>query len=105
MPQPETPEAAASIEERNIKLGADVLKLFTGSIVKPHEVLPMPVEIATAAVEVAHRHGQLALRIPPTWLEPQSRSIAGSTSSPTLPARPPVSIPHTSNRSSIVTAR
>ncbi len=64
MPQPETPEAASRIEERNIKLGADVLKLFTGSIVKPHEVLPMPLEIATAAVEVAHRHGQLAFAHP-----------------------------------------
>lgn len=64
MPQPETPEAASRIEERNIKLGADVLKLFTGSIVAPHEVLPMPLEIATAAVEVAHRHGQLAFAHP-----------------------------------------
>ena len=42
MPQPETPEAAAKIEERNIRIGADVLKLFTGSIVAPHQVLPMP---------------------------------------------------------------
>jgi imidazolonepropionase-like amidohydrolase len=64
MPQPETPAAAAKIEETNIARGADVLKLFTGSIVKPHEVLPMPVEIARAAVEVAHRHGQLAFAHP-----------------------------------------
>jgi imidazolonepropionase-like amidohydrolase len=64
MPQPETPEAAAKIEERNIRLGADVLKLFTGSIVAPHQVLPMPLDIATAAVEVAHRHGQLAFAHP-----------------------------------------
>jgi len=64
MPQPETPEAAANIEERNIRIGADVLKLFTGSIVSPHKVLPMPLDIATAAVEVAHRHGQLAFAHP-----------------------------------------
>jgi imidazolonepropionase-like amidohydrolase len=64
MPQPETPEAAVKIEERNIRLGADVLKLFTGSIVSPHQVLPMPLDIATAAVEVAHRNGQLAFAHP-----------------------------------------
>jgi imidazolonepropionase-like amidohydrolase len=60
MPQPETPEAAAKIEETNISRGADVLKLFTGSLVTPRDVLPMPVDNARAAVEVAHRHGQLA---------------------------------------------
>ncbi len=64
MPQPGTPEAAAEIEERNIRRGADVLKLFTGSIVKPGTVLPMSVDIAKAAVEVAHRHGQLAFAHP-----------------------------------------
>jgi imidazolonepropionase-like amidohydrolase len=64
LPQPETPQAAAEIEERNIARGADVLKLFTGSIVSPHEVLPMPRDIATAAVEVAHRHGQVAFAHP-----------------------------------------
>ncbi|MGA3188252.1 MAG: amidohydrolase family protein [Bryobacteraceae bacterium] len=60
LPQPETPEAAAKIEETNIARGADVLKLFTGSLISRKEVLPMPVDIARAAVEVAHRHGQLA---------------------------------------------
>jgi imidazolonepropionase-like amidohydrolase len=64
LPQPETPEQAAKIEERNIKLGADVLKLFTGSIISPHEVLPMPEDIARAAVEVAHAHGQVAFAHP-----------------------------------------
>jgi imidazolonepropionase-like amidohydrolase len=64
MPQPETPEAAAEIEERNIRRGADLLKLFTGSLVTRHSVLPMPVDIAKAAVEVAHRHAQLAFAHP-----------------------------------------
>jgi len=64
MPQPETPDAAATTEERNIKRGADLLKLFTGSLVTRHSVLPMPVDIASAAVEVAHRHGQLAFAHP-----------------------------------------
>jgi imidazolonepropionase-like amidohydrolase len=64
MPQPDSPFAAAETEERNIKRGADLLKLFTGSLVTRHSVLPMPVDIATAAVEVAHRHAQLAFAHP-----------------------------------------
>src|SRR5580698_1192766 len=64
MPQPETPDAASKIEERNIRLGADVLKLFTGSIVAPHQVLPMPLDIATAAVEAARQHSQIAFAHP-----------------------------------------
>jgi imidazolonepropionase-like amidohydrolase len=64
LPQPDTPEAAAGIVERNIARGADVLKLFTGSLVSPKTVLPMPLEIAKSAVEVAHRHGQLAFAHP-----------------------------------------
>jgi imidazolonepropionase-like amidohydrolase len=64
LPQPATPAEAARIEERNIADGADVLKLFTGAIVEPHKVLPMPEANARAAVEVAHRHGQLAFAHP-----------------------------------------
>jgi len=64
MPQPETPQAAEKIVESNIARGADILKLFTGSIVERHRVLPMPLDIASAAVNVAHRHGQLAFAHP-----------------------------------------
>ncbi len=64
LPQPSSPAEAAAVETRNIADGADVLKLFTGSIVEPHEVLPMPEPNAAAAVEVAHRHGQLAFAHP-----------------------------------------
>jgi imidazolonepropionase-like amidohydrolase len=64
MPQPETPQAAEKIVETGIARGADILKLFTGSLVKPTEVLPMPLDIATAAVNVAHRHGQIAFAHP-----------------------------------------
>ena len=60
MPQPETPQEAAQIVEKNIARGADVLKLFTGSYIGRGNVLTMPLPIAQAAVEVAHRHGQLA---------------------------------------------
>lgn len=60
MPQPSTREQAARDVEANMARGADLLKLFTGSYVKRGEVLPMPVPVAQAAVEVAHRHGQIA---------------------------------------------
>jgi imidazolonepropionase-like amidohydrolase len=64
MPQPATPAEAARTEERNIARGADVLKLFTGSYVERDRILPMPSAIASAAVAVAHRHGQLAFSHP-----------------------------------------
>jgi len=64
MPQPATPAEAASIEERNIAHGADVLKLFTGSYVERGIILQMPEANAKAAVAVAHRHGQLAFSHP-----------------------------------------
>ena len=57
---PKSPSEAARVEEQNIANGADVLKLFTGSYVERGKVLPMPVENARAAIEVAHRHGQMA---------------------------------------------
>jgi imidazolonepropionase-like amidohydrolase len=64
MPQPATPAEAARIEERNIAQGADILKLFTGSLITRRSVLPMPEANARAAVEVAHAHGQLAFTHP-----------------------------------------
>ena len=62
--QPSTPAEAVRDEERNLADGADVLKLFTGSLDTPHTVLPMPEAIAEAAVRVAHGHGQLAFAHP-----------------------------------------
>ena len=60
MPQPATPAEAATDTELNMARGADLLKLFTGSYITRGKVLPMPEPIATAAVQVAHRHRQLA---------------------------------------------
>jgi imidazolonepropionase-like amidohydrolase len=64
VPQPRTPEEATKIETINIERGADLLKLFTGSYVARGKILPMPVEIARAAVNVAHAHGQIAYAHP-----------------------------------------
>jgi imidazolonepropionase-like amidohydrolase len=64
LPQPSTPAEAAAIEERNIAAGADVLKLFTGSYVTRGHVKPMPLDVARAAVSVAHSHRELAFAHP-----------------------------------------
>jgi imidazolonepropionase-like amidohydrolase len=59
LPQPNTPAEAAEDVRKNIAGGSDIVKLFTGSIVAPDRVVPMPVDIATAAVAAGHEHGQL----------------------------------------------
>jgi imidazolonepropionase-like amidohydrolase len=62
--QPRNPAQAIAATESNIDRGADVLKLFTGSYVEREVIKPMPVDIAKAAVDVAHRHGQLVFAHP-----------------------------------------
>jgi len=62
--QPATPADAARIVERDIAGGADLIKLFTGSLVEPSVVKPMRVEVAAAAVAAAHRHGRLVFTHP-----------------------------------------
>jgi imidazolonepropionase-like amidohydrolase len=57
--QPETTADAAADVAKNRAAGADVVKLFTGSIVEPNHITPMRVDIAHAAVVEAHQHGQL----------------------------------------------
>ncbi len=56
---PKTPEEAAAIAKDQLGRGADIVKLFTGSWVKRGEVLPMNVEIASAAAAEAHQKGKL----------------------------------------------
>jgi imidazolonepropionase-like amidohydrolase len=64
LPQPSTPAEATAIVEKNIAAGADVLKLFTGSHVSPERVKPMPLDVARAAVSVAHAKHQIAFAHP-----------------------------------------
>jgi imidazolonepropionase-like amidohydrolase len=59
LPQPSSPVEAASVVVRNIEGGADIIKLFTGSWVTNQRVLPMPGDLAAAAVQEAHRRGRL----------------------------------------------
>jgi imidazolonepropionase-like amidohydrolase len=62
--QPDTPAEAAADVEQNIEAGTDIVKLFTGSIVSPEHIVPMPLAIATAAATTGHEHGQLVFAHP-----------------------------------------
>jgi imidazolonepropionase-like amidohydrolase len=64
LPQPDTPAEAATAVQKNIAAGADIVKLFTGSIVAPGHIVPMPLDIATAAAKAGHEHGQLVFAHP-----------------------------------------
>jgi imidazolonepropionase-like amidohydrolase len=64
MPQPGTPEQAERMVVKNLKAGADLTKLFTGSWISRGHVLPMPLEVATAAVEATHQQGKLVFAHP-----------------------------------------
>jgi len=64
LPQPATAAEGARIVEKNIAAGADVLILFTGSYVSPGNIKPMALDLAGAAVAVAHAHHQLAFAHP-----------------------------------------
>jgi len=55
--QPTSPKDARSFVARNHAAGADITKLFTGSIVAPDKVQPMREDIAAAAVVESHRMG------------------------------------------------
>jgi imidazolonepropionase-like amidohydrolase len=50
--------------DKNRAAGADIVKLFTGSIVSPNHVTPMQTGIARAAADEGHKHGQLVFSHP-----------------------------------------
>jgi len=64
IPQPTTPAAAIGFVDDDLAGGADIIKLFTGSWIARGKVKPMPVDVATAAVEEAHKHGKLVFTHP-----------------------------------------
>jgi imidazolonepropionase-like amidohydrolase len=64
MPQPDTPDEATRIVRGNLNSGADLTKLFTGSWVQRGHVLPMPLNIARAAVTETHLNGKLVFAHP-----------------------------------------
>jgi imidazolonepropionase-like amidohydrolase len=64
LPQPETPAEAERIVRNNLGSGADVTKLFTGSWIEHGRVLPMPLNIAAAAVIASHLNGRIVFAHP-----------------------------------------
>ena len=62
--QPATPEEAAAAVRRNIAGGANVVKLFTGSLSSSRTVVLMREDIARAAVAEAHRTSALVFTHP-----------------------------------------
>ena len=64
MPQPDTPQQAVKIVQSNLNDGSDITKLFTGSWIAHGKVLPMPLDIAKAAVERTHLNGRLVFSHP-----------------------------------------
>jgi imidazolonepropionase-like amidohydrolase len=64
LPQPATAQDARRIVRRNLDSGADLTKLFTGSWVARGNVLPMPLDIAKAAVTTSHLNGKLVFAHP-----------------------------------------
>lgn len=64
LPQPDNPEQAQRIVRSNLNSGADVTKLFTGSWIERGRVLPMPLNIASAAVNTSHLNGRIVFAHP-----------------------------------------
>jgi imidazolonepropionase-like amidohydrolase len=64
LPQPATAAAATAIVSRQLGAGTDIVKLFAGSWVKRGTVLPMPQDVANAAVAEAHQRGALVFAHP-----------------------------------------
>jgi imidazolonepropionase-like amidohydrolase len=64
MLQPATPFDAVHAIEQNLRMGADVLKLFTGSYIARGKIKPMREDVARAAVDLVHQHGQIAFAHP-----------------------------------------
>ena len=64
MPQPKSPDEARKDVRNDLDNGADLIKLFTGSYVKRGEVKPMPLDIATAAVNEAHSRNKIVFAHP-----------------------------------------
>lgn len=62
--QPKTPTEAVKDVDENIAGGADIITIFTGAWVSPGQAVTMPLEVAQAAVQEAHRHGKLVFAQP-----------------------------------------
>lgn len=59
LPAPSTPAGARRVAQRELRRGAHVIKLFTGSYVEPDRIKTMDPKSALAATAAAHAHGVL----------------------------------------------
>lgn len=59
MGQPGSAAEAKAFVDKNRRQGADIVKLFTGSIVAPGHIVPMDETIARAATDEGHKLGEL----------------------------------------------
>jgi imidazolonepropionase-like amidohydrolase len=66
IPDTKTPDQAIALVRDHAAKGADGIKLFTGSMQDGGKVTALPLAIAKAAVEEAHRHGM------PVFAHPQN---------------------------------
>lgn len=64
LPQPATPAEAIRQVDEHVAQGAGIIKLFTGSWVSKTQVVTMPLAIAQAAVNEAHKKGRLVFAHP-----------------------------------------
>lgn len=72
-----TPADAARIAHHQLALGADGIKLFTGSIMGHGKITPMPANIARAAVEEAHAAGKPVFAHPSNHVGTDNALAAG----------------------------
>jgi imidazolonepropionase-like amidohydrolase len=61
---PTEPEGAVAVVKQDIAGGADIIKLFTGSLASPTKSIPMNARVVAAAVSEAHAHGKLVFAHP-----------------------------------------
>ena len=59
MAQPETQEQAAAFVDKNRRAGCDILKLFTGSIVRPDHITPMQEDRLAGMLEAMEKSKQV----------------------------------------------
>jgi imidazolonepropionase-like amidohydrolase len=72
-----TPADAARIAKAQLAMGADGLKLFTGSIMGHGQITPMPADVARGAVEVAHAAGKPVFAHPSNHVGTDNALAAG----------------------------
>jgi imidazolonepropionase-like amidohydrolase len=72
-----TPADAERIAKAQLAMGADGLKLFTGSIMGHGKVTPMPADVARAAVQVAHAAGKPVFAHPSNHVGTDNALAAG----------------------------